>query len=109
MPNTPGLYQHVGRPVTFSLDVDDFGIKYVGRENVKHLVDSLKQIYDVTTDWSGSKYCGLTIQWDYKNGTVDVSMPGYVSKALHRFDHPTPQKPQDAPSAWSPPNYGASA
>ena len=29
VPHTPGLWQHVTRPVQFSLVVDDFGVKYV--------------------------------------------------------------------------------
>ena len=34
-------------------------------------------------------------------------MPGYVQKVLHRFDHPTPSRPQHAPHKWERPNYGA--
>ena len=29
--HTPGLWQHVTRPIQFSLVVDDFGVKYVGK------------------------------------------------------------------------------
>jgi hypothetical protein len=29
--NTPGLWRHATRPVTFSLVIDDFGVKYVGK------------------------------------------------------------------------------
>jgi hypothetical protein len=28
---TPGLWQHVTRPIQFTLVVDDFGIEYVGK------------------------------------------------------------------------------
>lgn len=34
-------------------------------------------------------------------------MPGYVEKALQRFQHITPTWPQHAPHAWIPPQYGA--
>ena len=34
-------------------------------------------------------------------------MPGHVKKALQRFDHDSPTKPQDAPHPWTKPNYGA--
>ena len=33
-------------------------------------------------------------------------MPGYISKALHKFQHPAPKKPQYAPHAWITPTYG---
>jgi hypothetical protein len=31
VPHTPGLFKHTSRPVQFTLVVDDFGIKYVGK------------------------------------------------------------------------------
>ena len=34
-------------------------------------------------------------------------MKGYVEKALQRFTHETPKRPQHAPSGWDRPNYGA--
>jgi hypothetical protein len=41
-------------------------------------------------------------------GTTPLSMPGYVEKALQRFTHPAPKRPQHAPYPWTQPNYGAS-
>jgi hypothetical protein len=41
--HTPGLWRHKWRPILFSLVVDDFGIKYVGREHVKHLIDVIEE------------------------------------------------------------------
>jgi hypothetical protein len=61
----PGLFTHETRPVTFSLVVDDFGIKYVGKENAEHLLNCLRSQYTITTDWTGSFYCGLTLKWNY--------------------------------------------
>ena len=31
VPHTPGLWKHISRPIQFSLVVDDFGVKYVGK------------------------------------------------------------------------------
>ena len=50
VPHTPGLWKHVYRPVQFTLVVDDFGIKYVGREHAEHLINALKNDYDLSTD-----------------------------------------------------------
>ena len=33
-------------------------------------------------------------------------MPGYVKEELHKFQHPTPSRPQHSPHQWNPPNYG---
>ena len=63
---TPGLLKHETRPIAFCLVVDDFGVKYVGKEHAQHLIDTLKNAkYQVTTDWEGTTFCGLTLDWDY--------------------------------------------
>ena len=33
-------------------------------------------------------------------------MPGYVKKALHKFNHKPPNKPQHSPHQWTRPTYG---
>lgn len=99
--HTPGLWQHQTRPITFSLVVDDFGIKYTNTADANHLIAALKAEYECTTDWTGALYCGLTLQWDYLARTVDISMPGYVQAALTKFQHPVPPRPQHAPHEWN--------
>lgn len=95
---TPGLWKHRWRPVTFTLVVDDFGIKYVGDHNAQHLLNALQQNYTkVMVDWSGSSYCGVDIKWDYRNKTVDLSMPHYIYDTLHKFQHSRPTKPTHDP------------
>ena len=75
--------------------VDDFGVKYQGKEYTQHLINALEQDNKVSEDWEGEKYIGLTIDWDYEKGEVHVSMSGYVSKALQQFKHKIPSKKQD--------------
>ena len=48
VPHTPGLWKHKTIPVQFSLVADDFGVKYVGRENAEYLIQSLD---NNTTSW----------------------------------------------------------
>ena len=36
-------------------------------------------------DWNGNNYCGLKLDWNYQKQYVDISIPGYVTKGLHRF------------------------
>ncbi len=47
LPHTPGLFTHKTRPIWFTLVVDDFGVKYVGKEHANHLMSVLKEFYDV--------------------------------------------------------------
>ncbi len=51
-PNTPGLWLHESQPLTFTLVVDDFGVKFVNRTDVDHLISSIKKTYTLTEDWS---------------------------------------------------------
>ena len=60
-----------------------------------------------TVDPSGSKYCGLTIKWNYPGKYVDISMPNSVLKDLERFQHPIPTRPQHSHHKWLAPMYGA--
>jgi hypothetical protein len=104
--HTPGLFKHSTRPVLFSLVVDDFGVQYVGKEHAQHLADVIAAKYKMTTDWKGELYVGISLHWDYNNRTVDLSMPGYVAKALQRFEINPPTRPQHSPSEWTEPIYG---
>jgi hypothetical protein len=108
IPRVPSLWTHDTRPITFSLVVDDFGVKYVGEDHAHHLLDALRELYTVTTDWGGTLFNGLTLVWNYDAGYVDVSMPYYIPAAmLHRFQHAKPTRHQGAPHSWTTPNYGA--
>jgi hypothetical protein len=49
----------------------------------------------------------MTLKWDYKNRTCDISMPGYVSNVLSKFQHNSPNHPQHTPSRYVTPVYGA--
>eukprot|EP00804_Cyclotella_cryptica_P022388 CCRYP_021035-RA/>CCRYP_021035-RA protein AED:0.38 eAED:0.38 QI:0/0/0/1/0/0.25/4/0/584 len=103
---TRGLWRHVWHPITFSLVVDDFGIKTVGLTHAKHLKQALEQYYEVGVDWKGQLYCGLHLDWDYKHRAVHLSMPNYISKALTRFQHLPPLQPEHSPYQASPIQYG---
>ena len=92
--------------ITFFLVVNDFGIKYVGKENSDHLIQSLKKQYTVSMGWTGSLFCGLHIHWDYSERTCNISIPDYLKKSLHKFQQPKPPRSQNAPHAWKDPTYG---
>jgi hypothetical protein len=77
--NTPGLWRHATRQITFSLVVDDFGVKYVGKVHADHSISCLKQeTYKLTEDWAGDLFCGISLRWDYEKWWLDISMPGYI-------------------------------
>ena len=102
----PGLWKHDTRPIQFTLVVDDFGVKYVGEEHARHLKTVLEEHYKLTCDWTGTRYIGITLDWDYNRRQVHLSMPNYVKKALKQFQHIL-KKLQHAPYPSAPIRYGA--
>ena len=86
-----GLWKHNSQPINFTLVVNGFGVKYLGKEHALHLKESLEEKYKVTTDWEGKFYIGIALKWDYEKGTVQLSMPGYLHAALHSFQHENPK------------------
>ena len=102
----PNLWKHNSRPTKFCLCIDDFGVKYFSTEDLNHLIMALQSTFQLSIDTKGTKYCGLTLQWNYSAGYVDVSMPRYVISTLDKLQHPKPTKPQHSPHRHIPPNYG---
>ena len=107
--NTPGLWRHDSRPLTFTLVVDNFGVEFVNKDDVDHLISSIKTTYSLTEDWTGNLYCGISLKWDYIGRTVDISMPGYIKKKLQEYEHVRPRKVQTCPYSPEPKKFGSKA
>jgi hypothetical protein len=106
--HTLGLWKHTWGPIQFALVVDDFGVEYANKEHAQHLLDALNNHYKaVSEDWQGSLFCRIKLTWDYHQRTVDLSMPGYIQQALHKFQHPHPTRPQHSPHQHKEIKYGA--
>ena len=48
--SSPGFWKHEWRPISFTLVIDDFGVKYVGKENADHLISVLQGDYEINID-----------------------------------------------------------
>ncbi len=47
----PSLWKHVSRPIWFNLRIDNFGVKYISNENLKHLFSALRtETYKIVKD-----------------------------------------------------------
>ena len=103
---TPGFWKHNTQPISFTLIVDDFGVKYVRKKHANHLLKVLNKHYTVAEDWEGKNYGGITIDWDYTKRQVHLSMPEYVKDYLIRFQHML-QKFTDQPHKYTIPVFGA--
>jgi hypothetical protein len=105
--HTPGLWLHKTQPISFTLVVDDFAVTYVGKQHAENLWKALLQTFELTTDWTATVYSGMTLKWDYEKRTCNMSMPGYVSNVLSKFQHDAPKHPQHTLSRYVTPVYGA--
>ena len=105
--HTPMLFKHEHKKTVFTLVVDDFCIKYDARADLEHLFDSLRELYIITTDYSGSDYIGLSIKHDFEAKTITLSMPKYVQNALLRFrETDQPSRPTNSPMRYHGFSYG---
>jgi hypothetical protein len=104
---TPGLWTHEWCPITFSLVVNDFGVKYIGEEHTQHLIQAVQKYNTCLFQKDMERYCSLTIKRDYADKKVHLLMPSYVEKALKQFQHPPPIVPQDQPHQHVKKIYGA--
>jgi hypothetical protein len=107
--NTQGLWKHTSQPISFTLIVDNFGVKYERKEVIDHLIKALKTKYSLIKDWTGNLYYGIKLNWDYKKCTLNISMPGYIVKQLQRYKHASPTCPQHCPPYPQPKQYASTA
>ena len=106
LPHTPGFFKHISHPVQFTLVLDDFCIKYTGKEHINHLLNALKQHYEISEDWEGKLYYGITLKLDYENRYLDTHMPNYVQKQLTKDQHIKPVRVVNTPLHPLPRKYG---
>jgi hypothetical protein len=48
--SVPGIWKHNTRLVQFTMVVDSFGVKYVGKEHAQHLKNALEEHYKLRCD-----------------------------------------------------------
>ena len=104
--NTPGLWHKETQPISFTLIVDDFRVKYVSKNDIDHLIKSIKSTYTLTKDWTGNLYCGITLEWDYINQHINISMPTYIKKKLQEYGHIIPTRLHSCPYHPKPRKFG---
>ena len=62
MPVTSNLRRHKVNPTIFMLFVDEFGEKYTGGDNAKHLINNLRTKCIVTMDQEAKLYVVITLK-----------------------------------------------
>ena len=113
----PCVINHKNNGITFTLVVDDFGIKFTNSEGAEHLISTLQRHYEIKVNRTGSKYLGMKIAIDYDTRVCAMSIPGYIEKVIIQFRplldaamvkynlKPTTQAA--SPSIYTPPTFGS--
>lgn len=104
--HTPSLWKHTSNGIFFALVVDDFGIKSPSSTATNHLLQALRDKYVLTVDPTGTKFLGFTLEWNYLQQKVYLSIPNYVKHALHRLQHSLPDRLHHSPHRHASPSYG---
>jgi hypothetical protein len=71
-----------------------------------HLKEALEEHYTVALDWEGTLFCGDKLTWDYINCHINTHIPGYIPKALTKYQHPHPTTPPHFLFKSAPIQYG---
>ena len=108
--NTPCLFRHHTDDIEFTLVTDDFGVRYGTKAAAEKHLKVMSEKYPMTHDWSGAKYAGFDLLFDYTPATrnVELSMKGYILAVLKRFKHlVNPTHNVYSPEFFTPINYGS--
>jgi hypothetical protein len=100
------LFQHKDNGVSFTLVVDDFGVKIPNRKAAWHLINSLQEMYKLHIDWEGKKYLGFHIHFNHRAQHVVMDMPKYVEHLKAQFHPNTTPAGKGSPAVYQAPNIG---
>ena len=104
-PNVPCLFLHRTRTTVFTLIVDDIGIKVFSEDDLQHLINTIRNKWEVKVNRTGAKYNGVRVIWNYCDNILITDVPNYVAEALARLNLPN-IKPRCTPAPYTPPPYG---
>ena len=105
---TYGLFVHKACNISFTLVIDNFGIKYHRKKDVEHLITAMRSKYNFKVDYQAKKYIGIHLDWDYDHREAKCSMKGYIKQTLTELEYELISNcHQGAPSAIVRPDYEA--
>ena len=84
---TPGMKVHYNRNTISSLVVNIFCVQCSSLDDAEHFLNPLRAKDIITVDMEGAVYIGIQLDWDYVHRNVTLSIPNYMRKALHIFQH----------------------
>ena len=87
-----GLWTYESHWISFTLVVNDFGIKYTSLSSLNHLLNVLKTFCTITTNMNSNLYICVSLQWKW-NYSVRYSMLKYIPNLIKKSQYIPPLKP----------------
>jgi hypothetical protein len=81
--HTQGLWTHNTRLISFSLVVDDFGVKYVRWEHAEHLMTCIRKNSNISSDWNATSYSDLCLDTSKPRSISTNILPHHVQSTNH--------------------------
>ena len=105
--HTDGLFVHKLQDISFTLVVDNFGIKYTNKDDVNHLIFIMRSKNKFKIDFDAKQYTGIHLKWNYIKRQIICSMDSYVRNAREELKHILIAQHHYAPLYIKRPDYGA--
>ena len=73
----PCVWTHTTFSICFTLFIDNFGVKYIGKEYAQHLMAVLEKHYAISHDCERKRYLGIGLDWDHDcryHATFEIGM-----------------------------------
>jgi hypothetical protein len=103
---TPGLWTHGTHPISFSLVVDDFWVKYVGKENAQHLLDTVQKLTNAHATGKVNATADSPLSGTTRAGKSTSPCRGTSKKASPASNTPHWQSDRTQPYPHVKPNSG---
>ena len=75
-------------------------------DDAHHLINEIIKYFKCSIDWERKNHLGLTLDWNYAQNYYDISIPGYITLSLHKFQHKPLARTQYSLYPWNKPDYG---
>ena len=74
--HTPDLWRNLTQLVHVLLVVDDFGVKYLGKENSNRILEAIKKADSIVAlDWERSLQYRIILEWNFKEHWLNIPIP----------------------------------
>ena len=103
---TPCLFRHRTRDITFALVVDDFAIRYKDIADLKYFTACLAELYHIKVHPVCVSFLGFTVVYDRVARTISLSYPSYIPDLLTRLNIPN-LRTRKSPCVYVPPVFGS--